>query len=353
MTILAGDRQLPILHLDPSHLAFGPGGAGYPLAIRSSQQTGVHGHTAGALPEPSVRRAGVMAEKFGGVCLFERVLIVPRQVNAGPVLSPLVFTVDIWNTFREVEQVLTGLVESGPGSAIVILPAVPLPFAPLGFLAQAVTLPTVGDAVIAESIDFVFPGIEGTVLTITGNRLALFSIEANWDDGFDEKPQIWMTDVLKATKAKEQRLGLRTMPRTQVKFRITPDRLSKAILEGLLWGWQNQVYGIPFWPDAHPLLANVGSGATVLLVDTTNRSFTPGGLMTIWRDSSTYEVQEIVGLVSGGVQLSPTGTNSAWSGDGRTLCVPVRRGRLANSQDVKRTTSRVAQVEVTFDCEVV
>src|SRR6202030_2556820 len=108
--------------------------------------------------------------------------------------------------------------------------------------------------IIAQSIDFVFPGQDGTTLVVTGNRLAVFTIEPIWHpNGISEWPQLWMTDVLKAHADSEQRVQLRTIPRSKVKFRVTADRLRKSLLEALLWGWQNQVYGVPFWPDAHPL----------------------------------------------------------------------------------------------------
>ena len=138
-----------------------------------------------------------------------------------------------------------------------------------------------------------------------------------------------------------------------VKFRVTADRLRKSLLEALLWGWQNQVYGVPFWPDAHPLTIAAVAGDTVLHVDTTNRGFVAGGLMVLWRDPFTFEAINIVALVSGGVQVSPSGIANNYAADGNTLCIPVRRARIAESQDVTRTTSRVAELELTFECEVV
>ena len=113
------------------------------------------------------------------------------------------------------------------------------------------------------------------------------------------------------------------------------------------------MYGVPFWPDAHPLLDAASPGSTVLLLDTTNRGFVAGGLMMLWRDPFTYEVIGIVALVSGGVQVVPSGLANGYAADGNTLCVPVRRGRLADTQDVTRVTSQVAELELTFDCEVV
>ena len=160
-----------------------------------------------------------------------------------------------------------------------------------------------------------------------------------------------MTDVLKATSEQEQRVQLRTIYRTQVKFRVIADGLTKALLEALLWGWQAQVYGVPFWPDSQPLLEAASSGDTAVYFDTTDRGFVANGLLLIWRDPFTYEVTKITALISGGVAINAA--HDTWAADGQTFCVPVRRGRLAEAQEVKRTTSTVAEVELTFDCEVV
>jgi hypothetical protein len=353
MADFAGYFIAPNVELNPSHLAFGPGGGGAPrLAVApSAPVSGAKALGSPALP-PGIGRAGSLSSFFGDRCIFERVLVIPEVADAGAVLTQVTIIVDLWNTYRNVMQKLTALTATGPGNAVVTLPTLPLVFVPLGFLAQSVVLPTEGDPIIAELLTFVFPGQTGTTLTLTGTRLAVFTIPANWDDqGITEKPQQWLTDVLMATSEQEQRVQLRTIYRTQVKFRVIADGLTKALLEALLWGWQAQVYGVPFWPDAQPLLEGASSGDTSVFFDTTDRGFVANGLLLIWRDAFTYEVTTITALISGGVAINAAHDN--WLADGQTFCVPVRRGRLAESQEVKRTTSTVAEVELTFDCEVV
>jgi hypothetical protein len=342
------------VQIECSHLAFNHATATpQALSRRSDALSGVKAIGSPADP-PRNARTSHLTQAFGGACLFERILLTPQSVAVGAVLTTVTILVDIWNTFRNVEQSLTGLILTGPGSAIVDLPPLPLVFEPLGSLLQRVVLPTVGDPVIDETVDFVFPGFDGTTLMLLGGyRLAVLSVEPNWgDDGIAEKPQLWMTDVMKAYSDSEQRVQLRSIPRSQVKFRITPDQLAKAYLDALLWGWQSQAQGVPFWPDAQPLLVTVTPGASILRFDTTDREFASDGLMMLWRDAFTFEVASITGLVTGGVQLGG-GINNSWAGDGRTLCVPLRRGRLADMQDVTRTTSTIAELELTFDCEVV
>jgi hypothetical protein len=354
MSTFTGHFENPMVQIEATNLAFNHATATlHQLALRSPAFSGTKALGSPAAP-PRTNRTGIMAEKFGGTCLFERVLVIPQTVALGAVLTQRTLVIGLWNTYRYVEKFLSAVVITGPGSAQVTTPALPLGFVPLGLLSLNVIYPTEGDAVIADSIDFVFAGQSGTTLVVTGNRLAVFTIEPNWEpDGISEWPQIWMTDVLKSHSDDEQRVQLRTLPRSKVKFRITPDEQSKALFEALLWGAQSQLYGVPFWPDAHPLVSVATAGDTVLHCDTTNRGFVPGGLMVLWRDPFTYEVISIVALVTGGVQVSSSGIANSYAADGNTLCVPVRRGRLADVQDVTRTTSQVAEVEVTFECEVV
>jgi hypothetical protein len=354
MTDFVGQLENPMVQLEASHLAFNHATtpALAPLSVRSADFSGATALGSPADP-PRTARGGTMAEMFGGECLFERVIMKPRVVSLGPVLTQRTLVVDIWNSFRDVAQFFTAVVITGTGTVLVVTPTLPYRFAPLGELLQNVVYPTEGDPVIAQSIDFVFPGIDGTTLEVTGDRLAIMSIEPNWEpDGIAEHPQIWMTDVLKAHSDSEQRVQLRTIPRTKLKFRVTPDRLGKSLLDALLWAWQSQMQGVPFWPDAHPLVAPASPGDTVLYLDTTHREFAAGGLMMIWRSAFVYEVVNILALVTGGVQLSG-GVVLGWAADGNSLCVPVRRGRLADVQDVTRTTSQVAELDLTFDCEVV
>lgn len=354
-TDFPGTVDSPTVQLLASHLAYGPAtGTPYKLSVSSRDFSGAYALGSPAAP-PRVAFGGTISEGFGGRCIFERVLVEPQKADLGAVLTQRTINVTLWNTFRQVEEFWTGVVITGPGSASVITPSFPKGLVPFGIYVQDVVYPTVGDPVISQSIDFVFAGVDGTTLLVTGNRLAVFgAAEPNWEpNGIIEKPQLWMTDVLKAHSDSEQRVQLRTLPRSSIKMRVTPDRATKALLEALLWGWQSQVYGVPFWPDNQPLLSPAITGDVVVHFDTSDREFAAGGLLLVWRSAFELEVITIVSLVSGGVQVVASGLANNYAADGRTRCIPVRRGRMADVQDVTRTTCLVSEIEFTFECEVV
>lgn len=339
------------VHLDPAHEAHGSTGApSYPLARSASALAGVRA-VGNPAAQPRLNRAGAVKEQFGG-CLFERVLVVPQLVNLGTVLTQQQITADVWNTFRNVEQAMTGVNISGTGSGQLPPLVFPVDLAAMQFLAVVITFPTQGDPVIQEAITFEFPGLAGTTLTVTGQRLAVFSVEADWTEGISEKNQIWMTDVIKALCDAEQRVQLRTVPRSMVKFKICASGVPTAFLDNLLSAWQGNLFGVPFWPDKQPLLENVEAGAAALTFDPSDREFEAGGYLVLWRDALTVEVMTVAAVEVGGVTLNGSAQNN-WTADGQTWVVPIRRGRLADKVDLSRKNVDVAEMEVSFEIEVV
>ena len=298
-----------------------------------------------------VARAGSVEEQFGGR-LFERIIVTPRTANLGPVLSRQQVSVGVWNSSRNVEKSMTRIDTTGPGSAT--FPPLVFPVTVPALVEQSVlvTLPTDGDPTIDETIIFVFPGEAGTDLIITGQRLAVFSIEADWEAGITETPQIWLTDVLKGLSDAEQRVQLRTLPRSKLKFKVLCIGRETAFLDGLLSAWHQFRFGVPFWPDKVPLLAPILPGDAAVSFAWANREFAPGGFFCIWRNALSVEVFTIASLESGGADLVGVAQNS-WLADGRTWVVPLRLGRLPDKVDLVRKNQETAEAEVVFDIEVV
>ena len=175
----AGQFDNPMLQMEATNLAFNTASAAaQQLALHSPSSSGGKAIGSPAAP-PRTNRVGQVAEMFGGR-LFERVIVIPPNLPLGVVLTAKTSLVDVWNTYRNVMQVMTGVLITGSGDGEVVPPSLPLPFAPLGFLAQSVVYPTSGDPIIAQSIDFVFAGQPAALLVVTGSRFAVFTIEPNW-----------------------------------------------------------------------------------------------------------------------------------------------------------------------------
>lgn len=305
------------------------------------------------VPEPVIsvvhsNLSGQRVETFGGQ-LFEKVLAIPSAKALGFVLTATQFPIEVWNTFRDSLQVLESITLSGAGGLTITDPyGEPLIFAPLGSFIYQATVPTSGAAQIDQDVVFAFlSGIPGADLHITGSRITLFSVAPDWNEGMEESLE-YLTDVLRAYSDSEQRRGLRQLPRRAMKYRaLTLNARDAAGMESLIWGWQNQPYGVPWWPDAQPLLSDVAIGDFVIPVDTADRQFAAGGLVVVWVDEFTFEALSITSVAAHSLACSSP-TQFAWKAGPGTRVMPMFLCRLPASIDVSRHSSEIDQVDLNF-----
>jgi hypothetical protein len=330
---------------------FTPGISGYPsVSVQSFTLSGPQ--TPSLIAEIPILYAGQLAPMTGSE-LFEKVIVTPREKKLGFVLSTNLFTVDVWSTFRETLRTMVSIDISGSGGTEIDNPfGTPLVFGAMQSRQFQAVVPQDGDAQILNTVVFVFPGVDGTDLVITGTRITVFGPDPDWTEPIRERTE-YLTEILAAYNETEQRIQLRSKPRTVLTFRVlTLERKDTATLDALLWGWQSRVFGVPFWPDAQRLLADVNIGDTVIQVDTSYRKFEAGGLMVLWRDMHTHEALSIQNVGPTSLQLAAP-TTKAWPADGRTYVIPVLSGRLPDQVQVRRLNNSTAEAEPTFVIEVV
>lgn len=291
---------------------------------------------------------GERVETFGGQ-LFEKVIVIPRTKTLGFVLTATQFGIEVWNTFRDADQTLESITISGVGGLTIIDPyGEPLIYGALGSFVYQATVPSAGSAQIDQDIVFAFlSGIGGADVAVTGSRITFFSVAPDWGEGMEESFE-YLTDVLSAYSDNEQRRGLRQFPRRAMRYRaLTLNARDAAGMESLIWGWQNQPYGVPWWPDAQPLLSDVAQGSFVIPVDTADRQFAVGGLLAIWVDEYTFEALQISVVAAHSVTCSSP-TQFAWKAGPGTRVMPVFLCRLPASVEVSRHSSEIDQMDLTF-----
>jgi hypothetical protein len=292
--------------------------------------------------------AGDRHELFGGQ-LFEKIIVTPRSKTLGFVLSAAQFSVEVWNTSRDAQQNLTAIVINGSGGLAVANPyGLPLIYFPLGSHIYQAVVPIAGPAQINQDLVFTFASaIGGADVLVTGSRITVFSIAPEWGEGISESIE-YLTDVLKSYSDNEQRRALRQLARRALRFRsLTLNARDAAGMESLVWGWQNQPFGVPWWPDAQPLLSDIAAGVFVIPVDTADRQFAAGGLVCVWVDEYTYEALSIVTVAAHAVTVSSP-TQFAWSGGPGTRVLPVFLCRLPSSVDIQRFSSEIDQADLQF-----
>ena len=292
--------------------------------------------------------SGQRFEMFGGQ-LFEKIIVIPRSKALGFVLTATQFAVEVWNAFRNVDQTLQSITITGVGGLTLTDPnGEPLLYAALDSYIYQATVPSAGAAQIDQDVIFGFlSGVLGADMEVTGSRITLFSVAPDWNEGMEETIE-YLTDVLKAYSDNEQRRALRQLPRRAMRYRaFTLNARNAAGMESLVWGWQNEPYGVPWWPDAQPLLGDIAAGTFVIPVSTADRQFAPGGLLVIWVDEFTFEGLSIESIASNSVTVTSP-TQLSWTAGPGTRVMPVFLCRLPAAVDVTRYSSEIDQVDVNF-----
>jgi hypothetical protein len=323
----------------------------WPLSFRSSPIALSQG-----TPQPAVsivhRSVGGYRQELFGGRLFERVIVIPRVKALGFVLSATQFPVEVWNTFRNSDQILTAIVITGSGGVILDDPfGEPLVFGAFDSFIYQATMPSSGPAQINQDIVFTFEsGITGAELLITGSRITVFSVAPDWSQGITETIE-YLTDVLVAYSDNEQRRALRQLPRRGMKYRaLALKARDSAGMESLVWGWQNQPFGVPWWQDQTPLTSDTPAGSFSIPCKTTDRQFAPGGIAVIWIDEYTFEALTIDTVAADHITVTSP-TQFSWKAGPSTLVMPVFLARLKSQVVVDRLSSAIDQMDLEFTGE--
>lgn len=321
--------------------------------LTGMQRTSANSDSWQLLPAPSMLELNLLGTMSPGIGqeLFGHIIVWPPKLDLGMVLSARFFTLDVWNTYKRDQRLLSWTVAGLEGITIENADGAPVRYGPGQSRAYTVGVAASGAAQLAGSITFNFAGLPaGSAVNITGSRLTVFSFEPNWREPVVENLE-WLTDILTAYNTTEQRLGLRSSPRRSMKFLFTFEGTTKVgSLHSLLWGWMNRAFAVPVWTDWQPLASPVAAGASSITVSTTRRDFYAGGLVLLWRNHYTWEIAEVLTLSSGALALkSPT--LSSWAAGDRII--PIRLGRLSkNGLTISRPTSTIAEASVSFSFEV-
>jgi len=132
----------------------------------------------------------------------------------------------------------------------------------------------------------------------------------------------WVTEVLRSRSA-EQRLCLRSQPRTTVAYdyQLLPQEIESATQMSREWGAEE--FLIPFWQE----LDNVGAiqiGDDTITVSTTNRRYKENGFVFIMGSDGQYEVLQILTITESEIILKAPFVTFEFSGAVVMPCFPCR-----------------------------
>lgn len=283
--------------------------------------------------QPQAAAAGELAATHADV-IFNQIIVIPRAKALGFVVSDSAFSVEVWNAYRRAAKNMTGVSIAGAGGLTVPNPyGTPALFGPGQSRLFTATEPSAGPAAFSDVATFVFSGISGTDLTVTGTRLTPLPFLPDWNGGAEEG-SAWLTQVLgPAFSEMEQRREMRSTPRPSFRLNLAEfDAQKAALLAHLIRGWQDKQFGLPFWPDAQFLAAPLAPGGVSISV--ANVALRPrlvnGGLILVWRSPLIWEAFTVSGISGTTLSLASPSIGSWLTTD---TVVPLFVGRLPDRID--------------------
>ena len=227
---------------------------------------------------------------------FGHVFVIPLLINAGIVLADKVFTITIYNSYKNQTRTLS-TVTNGPGAGTLItgVPTLPTVVQEQDGFDVTVTITPDGSPVISGDISFAFDTVTIPV-PVTGQRTILLAHEPLAPM---EEVLIWATDVRRGRNGAEQRASLRENPRSRYELTYRVEGKERRVLETNLIDSQARTFGLPLSQEATLLTQPASAGDTVLNVDSTDYShFKAGGLALVFQDFDNFEAFNIDSLTS-------------------------------------------------------
>lgn len=259
--------------------------------------------------------------------------IFPRRSDLGAVISEQEIEAEVWNAFMNRARTLEEITVEGPAGIVVVDHlGVPADFPASDSQIFAVTVEAEGDPQINNTITWVFTGIEeaGCTLTIVGFRLIMFPFDPNMAHPITETFG-YRTDIIEAFNGKEQRIQLRAVPIGSISYNVALiDRRDAQMAAAILFGNQARAFGVGRWQFQTTLTTGAIPAETTIYLDTTDIPFEVGGLVMLWADPYTWEVQPIESIGADHLVLA-TELQHPW-GPIHTKVLPVVVGRLSKNE---------------------
>lgn len=289
---------------------------------------------------------------------FDRIHILPREVALGNLTNDRTIDVEVFNAYRRGFKLWDIPIAGNPGVEVLSV-STPIEFGPLRSEIHSVLVASGGSDEIDNVITwqwkrrtgvstYAFISTPGADLTLSGTRMLLFTARPNGAAHVHERFG-YLTDVMQAWDATEQRVQLRETPAREL--RLSPlfveaadalEVMAKLYLSGV------SVFAVPFWPDATPIVAPITSGASLVYLDPSGRDFVDGGNAILWLDQHTFEAFTILTVEADHLVVDGVIVGDYTAG---TQCVPLEPMRALEAPPLTRLSGPVAGLEVTFTQE--
>ena len=269
---------------------------------------------------------------------FENYHVIPRSFDFGNILSAQASPMEVFSGYRTQVGEWTSFVNNaGAGTTLDGQPALPAVLSPLEGFSMTLEVGINGNPSVDSTLDFQFDTSGALILVpIVLNRVVLFPIRPELP--YREKLG-FLTDMLIHEDSSEQRLAIRKNPRQVFEWevRTDDDTFDDVRLDTLMFEWQARTWGVPMWHEATSLTVAATIGQLTINVDTTDDAdYRIGGLVLVFQDSGTFDVQTVSSFTTTTITLV-NGILNNYSIP--TVVLPLRTGNLQNNVPTSRFPS--------------
>lgn len=278
---------------------------------------------------------------------FEKFHVEPSLFDLGNVLTTQQIAVTVYSAYRkEYHTWLAFVNNAGAGVELLNAPSLPAIFAPqTGTGGMLLEVSPNGPPTVDTTLDFVFDEMTLSP-AITLERIILFDTQP-------ELPYLelleFLVQIMTHKDGSEMRVALRKNPRQFFEWDFILDAgRERSRIHNLLFDWQSRVFGIPQWHEA--TFTSVAVAINDLVINVRSTAFADyreGGLVLIYKDSSTYDVLQTAPAGVGATTLTLVNpVLHAYTTN--VLVMPLRSGITRPSISGDRFPSDVARLQVRF-----
>ncbi len=278
---------------------------------------------------------------------FENFHVIPRSFAFGNVLSEQTSPLEVFSGYRTTVQTWSAFINNaGAGTTLTGMPALPATLDPLSGYEMTLVVSTNGNPSVDDDLAFVFNFGGDTInVPITLNRIVLFPIRP--EIPYTEQLE-FLTDIMPHDDGTEMRVSARKNPRQFFNWRVRVDDglFGKQRLDTLLFDWQSRTWGVPIWHEATELTVSAPLGALTLNVgSTTDADYRIGGLVLVYTDAGTFDVQTIASYTATTITMENALVNTF---DVGATVAPLRTGNMRSTVQASRFVSADQELQISF-----
>ena len=203
---------------------------------------------------------------FGNDLVFERIWVVPDEVNARYITTDISHTVNIWNAYQHINKYFTNVSAYNPTGTSIVNPTLPFNLQPTADLNITINVFRIGPSVQYSIYSLT---IGGVVFQIPVRGLRILALAELPD--FGPNPEMtynYDTSVFSTDRSKEQRRSIRDIPIRELKgeflVRGTP---GQQFINRIQYA-HDKILGIPIIDEAL-IPTNIATGAKSITLSNT------------------------------------------------------------------------------------